>query len=183
MVLSVCDTFICFEVPELRLRLKPLISNGINFAPYFMPMPQWHGTHILKSELQMVRILTITTVILFSTSLLQAEEPKPTRESCMKMCQECAEICKTTMTHCMNEADAKHKDCAKVCEMCHHACLMCAAAHECDSPLSSEIAKVCMKVCKSCAESCTAMDDPTCKKCAKMCNDCSKQCKAMSQAK
>lgn len=72
---------------------------------------------------------------------------------CIKLDQDCADICRLTATLLSRASEHGHhllRECAEICEAC---------ARECDKHAHMEHCRQCAEVCHRCAEACSHMEE------------------------
>lgn len=111
------------------------------------------------------------------------ETMDPRLSACLKVCQDCAGACLTTITHCLGLAGehAEHshqailQDCADICETTARF-IARRSAH------STHLCRACAELCAICARDCDSFpgDDQTMRECAQSCRLCVECCQGMT---
>jgi hypothetical protein len=106
----------------------------------------------------------------------------PEVEACIRACQECHDVCLTTINHCLHvggpHAAADH---IQVLMDCVSSCAVSVDFMLRQSEFDEALCRVCADVCLRCAEDCEQMaDDPMMKHCAEICRRCADACRRMS---
>jgi hypothetical protein len=136
-------------------------------------MPQHTRTHSHSSSTGAAQ--THVTVL---------EQVSNKMQRCIKNCTDCHNICRDTLTHCLERggehAQADHiwllMDCAEMCMTSAHFMMH-------NSELHGATCSACAEVCDRCAEDCARFsDDRLMQACADMCRRCADSCRQMATA-
>jgi hypothetical protein len=101
--------------------------------------------------------------------------------SCIKACNDCADLCDHCAGACLNEGNATEMarcialdiDCATICRL--------AASYMArGSDFAMELCQVCAAVCEACGEECAKHSAQHCKDCAEACRKCAEECRSMA---
>jgi hypothetical protein len=106
----------------------------------------------------------------------------PEVEACIRACQECHDVCLTTINHCL-QMGGKHAapDHIKVLMDCVASCSVSVDMMLRQSDFDEATCRVCADICTRCADDCDRMaDDPLMKRCADVCRRCAEACRRMS---
>jgi hypothetical protein len=103
---------------------------------------------------------------------------------CAKACAECALLCDSCHTHCVDLLSAKatkeHAKTARLCADCAEVCRLAQGLTSRGSPYAVGACEFCAKTCDDCAQACEAVPtDKHMADCAKSCRDCAKACRDM----
>lgn len=106
-------------------------------------------------------------------------------QECARKCYECADVCQSTATHCLQlggeHASAEHQvlmqDCADICATA--ARFMGRGSHH-----HNHVCRECAEICTACADDCDrlANGDQKMKQCAQVCRKCAESCEMMAGA-
>lgn len=104
-------------------------------------------------------------------------------DSCIKLCQECADTCEETFFGvCLTEGgmhvEKSHStlmaDCIEICRAAANFMIR-------GSKLHAYICKACAEICKACAISCEKIEHDEMQACAEVCKRCADSCFEMSK--
>jgi hypothetical protein len=107
-------------------------------------------------------------------------------KECIEWCQACAEICASSIAHCLTRGGAHAEpDHIGLLIDCAEACRASLSFLQRGSPLHASSCAFCAGVCKQCEESCEELqsDDEVMKRCADACRSCFESCRKMAGMK
>ena len=112
------------------------------------------------------------------------EEVSAQMQRCIKNCSDCHDICRDTVTHCLerggDHARPAHiwllMDCAEICQTSAHFMMH-------NSEFHHATCAACAEVCERCAEDCASFsEDRMMQACSDMCRRCADSCRQMAHA-
>src|SRR3989338_10471080 len=102
-------------------------------------------------------------------------------EKCIKACNECAQVCKETLVHCVHiGGENTLPDHLEMLMSCVKMCETSADLMTKHSSFAAQVCSLCADICEACADSCENLDDKYMKECAKTCRNCAKICRSMA---
>lgn len=103
-------------------------------------------------------------------------------QGCLGMCDECRQVCLSTMSRCLEKGGA-HAEAGHIRSLldCAEACQTSASFLARGSDLHMEISMICAEACEVCAESCERFrGDREMAECADVCRRCAETCRQMA---
>jgi hypothetical protein len=102
-------------------------------------------------------------------------------QTCIDVCNSCAEACEYCATCDLQEQDVKTMtSCVQINRDCANICWTASQFMSRDSEHVKQICNVCADICEACAKECERYTDMDhCQRCAQACRRCAEECRKM----
>ncbi len=104
-------------------------------------------------------------------------------DKCIEECLKCLRACEECFTACLAEADVQSRvNCIKILNDCAEICAQAVQFMSRNSSYAKALCKLCADICDACAQECGMHNDSHCPQCAQICRQCAQECRTMANS-